>query len=77
MSDDLVMDLRKGTMFDSDSALMWDAADEIERLRAALKHYACDCAVNQCEVKNESDTICGRTACAALSPAPSKGGDDE
>jgi len=37
MSDDLVMDLRKGTMFDSDSALMWDAADEIERLRAALR----------------------------------------
>ena len=40
MSDDLVMDLRKGTMFDSDSALMWDAADEIERLRAALEKIA-------------------------------------
>jgi hypothetical protein len=34
------MDLRKGTMFDSDSALMWDAADEIERLRAVLQKIA-------------------------------------
>jgi hypothetical protein len=40
VSDDLVMDLRKGTMFDSDSALMWDAADEIERLRAVLEKIA-------------------------------------
>jgi hypothetical protein len=56
--------------------LCHEAADEIERLREALTHYACDCKVNECEVSDESDTICGRTARAALA-APSKEGDDE
>jgi hypothetical protein len=45
---------------------MSTAADEIERLREALRHYACDCEINQCEVNDESDTICGRIARAAL-----------
>lgn len=50
----------------SERNIMSTAADEIERLREALRHYACDCEINQCEVNDESDTICGRIARAAL-----------
>ncbi len=37
MTDNLVNELRKGTMFDSDNVLMHDAADRIETLEAALR----------------------------------------
>jgi len=48
--------------------LMWDAADEIKRLREALRFYACQCKDDMsCETFGEyGRSECGHTARAAL-----------
>jgi hypothetical protein len=75
MSEDIIDKLRrleKNPYSTHPCGLLDMSADEIEHLRAenerlreALRHYACDCEINQCEVNDESDTICGRIARAA------------
>jgi hypothetical protein len=64
MTDNLVERLRANASWGYDIAA--DAADEIERLRAALKSYACRCAEKSCETGNHSDVACGHIARTAL-----------
>ena len=43
---------RKTKQYVNMDAVCEAATARAERREAALKHYACDCAVNQCEVKD-------------------------
>jgi len=49
-------------------SLLAEAADEIERLRQALRHYVCYCVLPNCEVASldRDICICGLTARKAL-----------
>ena len=53
------------------SALIWRARAtaaelEVEKLRLALKYYACDCAEGACEVCDTDSVTCGRKARSAV-----------
>lgn len=74
MSEDIVERIRSvGRDYDfHENALIYEAADEIERLRAseaklreALKTYACRCGDGDCYV-DEFVASCGRSAREAL-----------
>ena len=53
--------------FGSDSRAMSEAADRIEQLEAALKHYSCDCTASaQCPPCMLQDGDCGYVARKAL-----------
>lgn len=43
-----------------------DAANRIEKLEAALRHYVCACVIPNCEVASLDSCICGLTARQAL-----------
>ena len=66
MSADLVKDLRFWNGGINSDKKMRRAADRIEQLEAALRHYVCDCVAPECEVGNTDFEICGLAARAAL-----------
>lgn len=53
---------------------IYEAADRIEQLEAALEFYACECQPGQCEngpLESNRDTVsCGHRARAALAKKP-------
>ncbi len=57
-------------------------ARDAEKLREALKHYACSCEPGHCAMSADEtdvpvdDQMCGRRAAEALSAAPGEGGRD-
>lgn len=66
MSNDLITRLRDSSRYDSQLLMREAAADRIEELEAALRHYVCFCVAPNCEVASLDSCICGLAARRAL-----------